>query len=62
MLSTDNGNAFAVVLLDLSSAFDMVDHKMYISLLEKYVGIQGTDLKWFWSYLTNRKFPVCIGK
>uniref|UniRef100_A0A8C2EZ95 Reverse transcriptase domain-containing protein n=1 Tax=Cyprinus carpio TaxID=7962 RepID=A0A8C2EZ95_CYPCA len=62
MLSTDNGNSVALVLLDLSSAFDMVDHKILISRLESYVGIQGIILKWFWSYLTNRKFSVYIGK
>lgn len=62
MLSTDNGNAVALVLFDLSSAFDMVDHKILISRLESYVGIQGIVLIWFRSYSTNRKFSVCIGK
>ncbi len=45
MLATDNGSAVALVLLDLSSAFDMVDHTILISRLENLVGIQDTVLK-----------------
>ncbi len=58
MLATDNGSAVALVLLDLSSAFDMVDHTILISRLENLVGIQDTVLKWFQSFLNNRKFSV----
>ncbi len=61
MLATDNGSAVALVLLDLSSAFDIVDHTILISQLENLVGIQDTVLKWFQSFLNNRKFSVCIG-
>lgn len=50
-----------LVLLDLTLAFDTVDHKMLLSRLECYVGIQGTVINWFKSYLTNRHFSVGLG-
>ncbi len=56
MLATDNGSAVALVLLDLSSAFDMVDHTILISRLENLVDIQDTVLKWFQSFLNNKVF------
>ncbi len=61
MLATDNESPVALVLLNLSSAFDMVDHTILISRLENLVGMQDTVLKWFQSFLNNR-FSVCIGK
>ncbi len=56
-LSTDSGDSVVLVLLDLSAAFDTVDHSL-ISRLESYVGIV---LKWFQSYLTDRTFLVKLG-
>ncbi len=55
LMSTDAGNAVALILLDLSSAFDMVDHNLLQSRLKNCVGLRGTVLNWFQSFLTNRK-------
>ncbi len=52
----------ALVLLDLSSAFDMVDHNFLISRLESCVGLQGKVFEWFQSFLTNMSFSVSIGQ
>ena len=41
------------VFIDLKKAFDMVDHEIILSKLER-IGIRGTSLQWFHSYLTNR--------
>ena len=48
-------NPFTVgVCIDLSKAFDTVDHYILITKLKQY-GIQGNNMRWFESYLSNRK-------
>jgi len=43
----------SIVLLDLSAAFDTIDHNILLNRLENYVGIE-IVLAWFKSYLSDR--------
>jgi hypothetical protein len=46
------------VLLDLSSAFDTVDHKTITDVLEYQFGVTDKGLEWIKSFLSNRKQKV----
>ena len=48
------GNGAMLVLLDLSAAFDTIDHDNLFCILEKNVGICGNALKLIKSYFSNR--------
>ena len=54
------GNGAMHVLLDLSAAFDTIDHDNLFCILEKYVGICGNALKLIKSYFYNRPQRVQI--
>lgn len=58
MMSADSGASSVMVLLDLTSAFDTIDHTIPINRLWDIVGVSGLALKWFQSYLSNRSFSV----
>ena len=60
--SMERKEATAVAVIDLSAAFDMVDHNILINLLHETFGIGDKALRWFQSYLENRYCKVKIGK
>uniref|UniRef100_A0A3B1J1G3 Reverse transcriptase domain-containing protein n=1 Tax=Astyanax mexicanus TaxID=7994 RepID=A0A3B1J1G3_ASTMX len=54
LTAADQGCASLLVLLDMSAAFDTIDHTILLERLENMVGVTGTALTWFKSYLTDR--------
>lgn len=50
----DSGKVSVLVLLDLSAAFDTVDHNTLLEVLGRRFGVKGTALDWFDSYLADR--------
>ena len=61
LVAIDNNSGVVVLLIDLSAAFDTVDHQILLKILHDEIGICGTALKWFHSFLTNRTQRVGIG-
>ena len=59
-LSLSKGHCTALTLLDLSAAFDTIDHALLLERLSSDYGLSGSVLKWFTSYLTNRRQSVKI--
>ena len=57
----DRRQDVALVLLDLSAAFDTIDHVILVERLESYFGFSKLMLNWFRSYLENRHQSIIIG-
>ena len=55
----EKGNICCGVFMDLSKAFDTIDHHILLKKLYLY-GIRGLPLQWFRSYLCNRKQYVVV--
>ena len=56
----DNNMATVVIFLDLSAAFDTIDIDKLLQILDEELGIGGTALLWFKSFLTGRTQKVKI--
>ena len=59
-LALDKNHATFLIMLDLSAAFDIIDHGILFHQFEHDFGIKGTALQWFKSYMSGRTFRVCI--
>jgi hypothetical protein len=60
LLELDAGRGVILVLLDLSAAFDTIDHDILVSRLQSRLGISGPALQWFHSYLEDRSQAVYL--
>ena len=61
MTSLDTRKLLFLVLLDLSAAFDTVDHAVLLSQLRHDYFIKDSAHAWFSSYLSNRSQSVHFG-
>ena len=50
-----------LVMLDMSCAFDMVDHELLMTRLEHSFGITDKALAWLQSYISERYQKVAVG-
>ena len=61
LVSMNKQQVTLLVFLDLSAAFDTVDHDILLWRLEYKFGIKDQPLTWFKSYLWNRSHRIVIG-
>jgi len=54
LMALDDRKCVYLVLLDLSAAFDTIDHQVFLARLRKDNGVCGDALDWMESYLTHR--------
>ena len=60
LLALDKRQCVYLVLLDLSAAFDTIDHTVFLSRVEKENGVTADALGWMSSYLSGRQQCVSI--
>ena len=60
LLKMDNKELVFLTLLDLSAAFDTVDHMILLSRLSNCFGVTGEAIKWIQSYLQERSQKVIV--
>ena len=62
LCAVDKQQTVILVLLDLSAAFDTMDHDILLQRLHDEIGVCGVPLQWFESYLTGRKQAITSNK
>ena len=60
LTALDDSHISLLSLLDLSAAFDTIDHETLLSRLSHTFGISDTALSWFWPYLFNHAQVVSV--
>lgn len=59
--AADEGKCTVLLALDISAAFDAVDHSILCRRAERDFGISGTALAWLRSFVTGRSQYVAVG-
>ena len=57
----DKNRGVMLAMIDLSAAFDTVDHGKFLTLLQDEYGVSGVAHDWFTSYLSDRHIQVKVG-
>lgn len=62
LLNMEHQRLTPLVAIDLSAAFDTVNHNLLLDILEKCYGVSGTVRAWIESYLSGRSFNVLVNE
>ena len=62
LTALDKGSVAVLLMLDLSAAFDTIDHPILLTRLADTFGVRNDALKWFKSYLSDRYQSVTVGE
>ena len=60
LVAVDESDAFILARLDQSAAFDTIDHLVLLERLKVRFGVDGAALRWFESYLSDRRQSVSV--